>query len=298
MRKGNLVALLLLLVGALAAGEIYKWVDESGKVHYGDSPPPEIDTQEVVTPKGPSQEEVERAQQQVRKLMEQYENFPEGDSLLELPDKLVQEAKFHAVTPDNVACFSPIYELVQGPSAEPFTPITPTFLNKAQQELLSDLFDKVESRASWRGSIIELECWASSSERNSSPIVKLKNYKVRMNADWDEFQSLLTLKADITDRRNLIYRFEISDAFYFNDFISEGTIALDGNKVEVLTLNQDMVSFFIKRRIQTASRGQGTRLRGDILHMEISGNSLKLTELFYFDHDGLLVSSRTWILNR
>ena len=119
-----------------------------------------------------------------------------------------------------------------------------------------------------------------------------------MNADWDEFQSQLTLKADITDRHNLIYRFEISDAFYFNDFISEGTIALDGNKVEVLTLNQDMVSFFIKRHIQTTSRGRGTRLRGDILHMEISDNTLKLIELHYFDHDGLLTNSRTWILNR
>lgn len=40
MRRG-LVALLLAVVTAMsAAGELYKWVDKDGKVHFSDKPPP------------------------------------------------------------------------------------------------------------------------------------------------------------------------------------------------------------------------------------------------------------------
>jgi hypothetical protein len=38
-RTGLLAALVLTLVATVAAAEVYKWVDEDGKVHYGDRRP-------------------------------------------------------------------------------------------------------------------------------------------------------------------------------------------------------------------------------------------------------------------
>jgi hypothetical protein len=66
MNKGNLGVFLLFLIGGIALAEVYKWVDESGKVHYGDSPPAESGAESVALPEGPSQEEVERARQQMQ----------------------------------------------------------------------------------------------------------------------------------------------------------------------------------------------------------------------------------------
>lgn len=290
MRKGKLMALLLLLVLALAVGETYKWVDESGIVHYGDTPPPEIDTQTVVIPEGPSQEDVERERQRVRKLIEQSKE----DSPLAPQDQLSQEPKSDASTPDNVVCFSPISDLVTGLSAELYTPITPTTLAKKEQESLNNFLSKIGGRASWRGSISEQVCQGSSSE----PEIKFKNFKVVMNADWDVFQSRLTLEIDITGEKTvskqLIYRFEVGSAFYFNDFNSVDSIALEGNKVELLTLNQNLVSFFIKRR--TPTRSGITPLRGEIRYIETSDRTLTLVELYY--HNQILTGSRTWVLNR
>ena len=58
MRKTIVTAMLLLsLVGHLWAGEIHKWVDEHGIVHYSDKPPQDIQTAEIVIP------EAGRAQQ-------------------------------------------------------------------------------------------------------------------------------------------------------------------------------------------------------------------------------------------
>lgn len=49
-----LVVMSLLVAGvALAAGEVYRWVDESGVVHFGSQPPPGIEATRVNVPKPP-----------------------------------------------------------------------------------------------------------------------------------------------------------------------------------------------------------------------------------------------------
>ncbi|MBL6752068.1 MAG: DUF4124 domain-containing protein [Nevskia sp.] len=39
-RGGLLCAALLFAASALAEGQVYRWVDQTGQVHYGDQPPP------------------------------------------------------------------------------------------------------------------------------------------------------------------------------------------------------------------------------------------------------------------
>ena len=292
MNKGSLAALLLLLIGGVSAA-VYKWVDESGMVHYGDSPPAESDVQSVAVPKGPSQEEVERARQQMQEKIDQYEKFSRDASSSKSNDKLSRETKTRAVSPDNVACFTPLSNLVQGPSAGTFTPITPTSLTKMQKKSLHNLLRKAD--AYWQGTISNLQCRGSPSEPKS----KITVYEAKTTADWNVRKSRLTIETDRTGKesgvnKQLITRFEVGDALYFNDDKPAIFIALDGNKVELLTLNQNRVSFLIKRRIPAA---KGTRRpRGEVRHLEISGRTLKLIELYYLND--MLMESRTWILGR
>ena len=75
MNRGNLIVVILLLTGVVASGAVYRWVDETGQVHFGDSPPPESDVQSVPVPEGPTEEEVQRAGQQMQEKMEKYKGL-------------------------------------------------------------------------------------------------------------------------------------------------------------------------------------------------------------------------------
>ena len=49
-----LLILSFFLIAPLQAGEIHKWVDENGNVHYGDAPPVNVSTQNVRVQSAPS----------------------------------------------------------------------------------------------------------------------------------------------------------------------------------------------------------------------------------------------------
>jgi hypothetical protein len=188
---------------------------------------------------------------------------------------------------------SPLSNVVPGPSAELYTPITPTSLTKAQQNKLTDVFEKAE--ASWMGTIIEMACLGGSSE----PTGKITNFRARMTVDWDARKSQLTLDTDsvgketgVTKRR--IHRFEVADALYFTDIKATDVIAQDGNRVEVLQLDRGRVSFLIKRHIPTATGGR--RPQAEVRQLEISGRTLRLIELYY--QQEMLTGSTTWVFNR
>ncbi len=290
MNKGYLVVFLLLLISGVTLAAVYKWVDQSGRVHYGDSPPQDSDAELVVVPEGPSQMEVERARQQMQQKIERYEKFSEEVSPSEPLETPSQEAESGIVTADHVVCTSPLSDLVKGPSAKTYTPISPTALTKAQQKSLNILFGKIE--ASWKGAMTELTCLDSSSEPRS----RTRNFEAQATVNWNARRSQLLI--DITKLVTQI--FEVGDALYFNDtksadFIkTEDTIARDGNKVEVLTLDRKKVSFLTKRRMRA---GAHTRIpRPEVRQLEISGRTLKLIELYY--HNEMLVGSRTWVLKR
>lgn len=298
MNKGNLVVLILLLIGGVAQAAVYKWVDESGKVHYGDRPPPESDVQSVAVPEGPSREEVDRARQQMRDKIDQYGKFSEEASPAEPGEKPLQQTKVRAISPDDAACFTPLSDVVQGPSAKINTPITPASLTRAQQTLLRDLFNKID--AYWQGTISDLRCMGSPSEPKSN-ITNLIDARTTVN--WDVHKSRLTLETDSIGKesgvsKQLMQIFEVGDALYFTNnkpaFSSASNIALEGNRVELLTLNKNRVSFLIKQHISTAAGAR--RPRGVVRKLELSGRTLKLTELYY--HNDMLSDSRSWVLNR
>ena len=84
MRKILVMVLLLGCVAASAAG-VYKWVDENGKVHYGDQPG-NSSAREVILPATPAPDENQRAhEQKQKKLLQVFEQ--------ERQEKSEQEAK-------------------------------------------------------------------------------------------------------------------------------------------------------------------------------------------------------------
>jgi len=78
MSKPKLRILLIILVAGLASAQVYKWVDEEGGVHFGDRPPESAEPEEVILPRGPSEEEVKAAQEQVREAAESRRQSTQG----------------------------------------------------------------------------------------------------------------------------------------------------------------------------------------------------------------------------
>lgn len=70
MSSSRLKVLLIILVAGIASAQVYRWVDEEGGVHFGDSPPENADSEEVVIPPGPSEEKTRAAQEQFRQDVE------------------------------------------------------------------------------------------------------------------------------------------------------------------------------------------------------------------------------------
>ena len=58
----------------LADGEVYRWVDKDGNVHYSDKAPVDCVPERIETDPAPSTEDVERAQARQKKLISEFEH--------------------------------------------------------------------------------------------------------------------------------------------------------------------------------------------------------------------------------
>jgi hypothetical protein len=268
-------------------------VDESGGIHYGDTPPHESDVELVTIPEGPSQEVVDAARTQMQKTIDRYEKFSEEASPAEPLDEATRKVESHTKIPDDVECFSPFSDLIEGPSGETFTPTTATSLTKEQQKALANLFSKLD--AYWQGTISDLICSGSVLK----PDKKVTSIEAKMTAIWDVRQSRLTIKTETIDKERhttgqLIYRLEIGNALYFNDNKLADVVALEGNKVELLNLEKNNASFLIKRRVQTWAGALVPR--GEVRYFTTNDRTFKLIEHFY--NSGVLTGSKTWVLSK
>jgi hypothetical protein len=66
--RAKLIAFLVALF--FVAGAVYKWVDDQGKVHYSDKPPPSRDVQIVPPAPGPTAAQQSQAEQRLRAIQE------------------------------------------------------------------------------------------------------------------------------------------------------------------------------------------------------------------------------------
>lgn len=66
----SMIIIICMLFASRTLAEIYKWVDEQGVTHYGDCPPTDCVYEEIELPKGPSEEEIEAAEERTREVLE------------------------------------------------------------------------------------------------------------------------------------------------------------------------------------------------------------------------------------
>ena len=82
MKKITLLMLLALLLAGAVTAAIYKWVDEEGKVHYGDSHPPESEAEQIETAPGPSEKEIQRSRERTKRLIREQKHREEPQEVL------------------------------------------------------------------------------------------------------------------------------------------------------------------------------------------------------------------------
>lgn len=99
--RATLIALLVVL--AFVAGAVYKWVDEQGKVHYSDKPPPGRESQVVPLAPGPTPEQRAQAEQRLRAIREEAQRDATAREAERVQEAQQQAAKQSQTVPSAVA---------------------------------------------------------------------------------------------------------------------------------------------------------------------------------------------------
>ena len=71
MSKTIIILLFLLFSPNSVMAEMYKWVDDAGNVHYGDTPPGKIQSQKMKPAPAADEKEAQRIQQRTQKILQQ-----------------------------------------------------------------------------------------------------------------------------------------------------------------------------------------------------------------------------------
>lgn len=299
MKKSKWFLLLVVLISAFALAQVYRWVDEEGGIHFGDKPPEEVDAEKLILPEGPSEEEIVQAQEDLRKRLEARKIADEATQSrgrnAEAPalEKAEPKAGIESIRNEEFVCFTPLSAFVEGDSAKHFVPITPTELTGEQQKLLKDLFGGIGRY--WRGEITEVVCTGNPSEPDSKSL----EFEAKTVVDWSARESKLVVETnsfgkDDMSVRELTQRYKVGDALYISSgkVLSEGwsNIAVKGNRVEILSLERNTLSFLIKRRAKRAHRN------AEIRYLELATNQLVFKEIYFANH--ILTGWKTQVLHK
>ena len=94
-----------------ALAEIYKWVDEQGVTHYGDCPPTDCVYEEIELPKGPSEEEIEAAEERTREVLEARKAREAAEKIRRESESLEEQQQEQVRIERQKKCVEAIYQL-------------------------------------------------------------------------------------------------------------------------------------------------------------------------------------------
>jgi hypothetical protein len=293
MRRAGQCLLLALLACQAVAGEVYKWVDESGHVQFGDAPPPGRHAQAVEMRKAPSPEEVERAKQRFDARLDQARKRVLGAEAPRTSEQAPIAPARNERSPRDAACFAPLADFVRSPAGAAFTPITPTLLDADQRSTLQALMRATEGH--WVGRIEDLTCLGNPPQGEARTVSMDVEDAA---ATWHPVDDMLVVDSQVSsseqESQRLFIKFRIVDALYFNAVESAGEINLAGNAVELLSLDDSLVAFVLKNR--APGGGSSRPLRTEVRYFESVGGSLTFTELYFRNEQ--LSGSRRWLLTK
>jgi len=286
-------ALLFLLAAGDALGDVFKWVDENGRVQFGDHPPPGADARAVEMHKVPTPDEVGRAKQRFDDRLEQARRRVLGPREPAAGAPTTPSADTGTRSPQDAPCFAAMSDFIHSPAGAAFVPITPSVLTAEQREELQDLFRKAEGH--WQGRVADLACLGN------PPAGEQRTVMLEIDdahATWNPVDSQLVVDSQVAgdeqESLRLFIKFRVTDALYFNTAEMTDQIDLVGNKVELLSMDGVRVSFILKNRAPGA--GTSRPLRTELRYWDMSGPNVIFTELYF--RNELLSGSRTWSLTK
>lgn len=180
MRKVSMfVAIAVILPVASAVGaEIHKWVDEKGNVHYGDCPPPDCASTEVIVTPAPPADALRNAQERLDRQRKSEAQARERSDAKTPPSATIRAKPPAAIGQRDVECFAPLSSAWAGRIADTREEVSRTPLTKPELGQLKALFGAVKGH--WKGTIVKTECVAP----DASPIANIYNGEVRLEGRW------------------------------------------------------------------------------------------------------------------
>ncbi len=88
MNLFRIIVFLVFMNPAIAISQVYKWVDKDGNIHFGDSPPEDTSSELMEFPAGPSQQQIDHAEevwqetQKRREILDGATNTDENEEVL------------------------------------------------------------------------------------------------------------------------------------------------------------------------------------------------------------------------
>ena len=279
-----------LLFAAAAIGTVYKWVDDEGNVHYGDSPPKDQQRETIdIAPAPPPKtiiDELDRAKQP--KAEEEVLRDGETDEALE--DKIEGAKQPVARYATDIKCFTPLTEAWGGRIADTREGITRQPFKDDEHDQLMTLFVALEGR--WSGKIEDITCHSPGAE----PPSKTHHYKFHLAARWQS-KEIFWIEADlkgVKETRAVLrqfYWFLLStNGLRFRKDTTDISFDLDkpGNDVEILEIGKNILTFYWRRG--------GAVRQTNVFSINKIGRSFTISEYFYVQ--GELAGKRLWKLGK
>lgn len=283
-----------------AVGQIYKWVDSDGIVHYGDCPPPECASQEVELAPPPSAESVREAESRMRSIRD-YERKIGGSGKSTSSRKGVSQtasppAGGIASLPSDRRCFSSLETAWDHRIRDSREPVPSTPLEAEQIEAVKTLLEEIAggSRGNlgrYRGRLVETECLTP----NSVPPSRVDHYDASWDGDWRS-EGVFRIETEQEGRdRKVHYKrffwFSIGPrGLRFTATRSSHVPNLDRGLFDTAVLQAD------DERLVFYQRRGGRVRRATVVVLEEQDQSFTLDEYLYVQ--GELARHRSWEMEK
>ena len=151
-----------LLFAAVAIGAVYKWVDDEGNVHYGDTPPNDHEQKTIEIAPAPPPKAIIDEQDRAKQPEAEEEVLPDGETD-EVPEDEIEGAKQPVSRyATDIKCFAPLTEAWGGRIADTREGVTRQPFKNDEHDQLLTLFDALEGR--WNGRIEDITCHSPGAE--------------------------------------------------------------------------------------------------------------------------------------
>jgi len=287
-RSTWILMIAVLLAGTTAVGEIYKWVDDKGGVHYGDCAPPDCAAVPVGVAPPPSDAAVREAGERLERLRRHDEQGPKGHAVDDRPASRGQATSPALRAPADPGCLASLSQGWTGRIADAREPVSPRLLSKAERLQLQALLRAMAGR--WEGRAEDVRC----AGEVTAPSTEVVAGRSRLHARW-QTDDLFKIDVDVlwnsgaSDR--WFYSFQLdADHLRFwkadTDFANESD--MQRFDVELVSVGSDGVTFFQRY-------DQGLR-RARVISLSRTGGDFRLGEFFYLE--GQMIGKQSWTFSR